>query len=376
MKKIPYLITIFWFMAYGSQEPIYKSASQKCAHLDAYIPTSGLQHIILGYLTWEQAQILEGHDDCVNSISFSPNGEYLASGSGDGTIKIWSLYKGTFKFLLTPEKQDRIYLVAFSPDNNYFVSTSGWERAIKLWQRKKERFSLLHTHKVSCHIRSLAFSPDGKYLIYGSDQLLSKLQIENNQLRFLRGREGNVSSLAFSPDSKCIACGQENKLIIRSVGSLKRLQTIQAHENGIYSVVFSPDQKYVASGSGDKTITIWEKSNDQYVLHQTLKDHAGSVTSVSFLSDSKHLVSGSSDGTIKIWQLNNNLFASIQTLLVQGSNNQTHFSPDGMYLACCSSDKNIKIWKNQATELMLTSQLEEREEPSHDQNNSQACVIL
>ena len=39
--------------------------------------------------TFEQVAVLRGHESYVHSVAFSPDGTMLASGSGDGTIRIW-----------------------------------------------------------------------------------------------------------------------------------------------------------------------------------------------------------------------------------------------------------------------------------------------
>jgi len=62
-----------------------------------------------------------GHTDDVNSVAFSPNGEYALSGSEDGTLKMWEISTGreirTFK-----KDHFEVNSVAFSPDGKYAVS--------------------------------------------------------------------------------------------------------------------------------------------------------------------------------------------------------------------------------------------------------------
>ena len=41
-----------------------------------------------------EAQVLDGHRGCVNTVSFTPDGETLVSGSDDQTIVLWNWEQG------------------------------------------------------------------------------------------------------------------------------------------------------------------------------------------------------------------------------------------------------------------------------------------
>ncbi|MCS7245181.1 MAG: dynamin family protein, partial [candidate division WOR-3 bacterium] len=71
------------------------------------------------------------HSDLVYSVSFSPDGKYLASGSGDNTIKIWSV--DSWKEIITLKgHSDNVYSVSFSPDGKYLASGS-YDKTVKIW---------------------------------------------------------------------------------------------------------------------------------------------------------------------------------------------------------------------------------------------------
>jgi WD40 repeat protein len=106
-----------------------------------------------------------GHRSSVNSITFSPNGKYLASGSDDNTVKLWSM-ESQNEIITLQGHRGWVYSVAFSPDGKYLASGSD-DTMVKLWIVESwEEVTTLQGHNSS--VFSVAFSSDGKYLASGS----------------------------------------------------------------------------------------------------------------------------------------------------------------------------------------------------------------
>ncbi len=74
---------------------------------------------------------LQGHSSWVLSITFSPNGKYLASGSSDKTVKLWS-FESQKEVITLQEHTSWVLSVAFSPDGKYLFSGSA-NKTVKLW---------------------------------------------------------------------------------------------------------------------------------------------------------------------------------------------------------------------------------------------------
>jgi tetratricopeptide (TPR) repeat protein/DNA-binding beta-propeller fold protein YncE len=242
---------------------------------------------------------LKGHADNVRSVSFSPDGKHLASGSSDKTIKLWSITDGNLIKTLEGHSNG-VMSVAFSPDGKYIASGSS-DKTIKLWSIPAGNLiKTLEGH--SNGVMSVAFSPDGKYIASGSSDKTIKLWSipAGNLIKTLEGHADNVRSVAFSPDRKYLASGSWDKTIkLWSITDGNLIKTLTGHTYHVFSVAFSPDGKYLASGGGDNTIKLWSITAGNLI--KTLEGHAYNVFSVAFSPNGKYLASGGGDNTIKLW---------------------------------------------------------------------------
>jgi hypothetical protein len=114
---------------------------------------------------------LEGQSP-VNSVSFSPDGNTLASGSWDKTVKLWDVKSG--KEIATLQgHQSWVNSVSFSPDGHTLASGSE-DKTVKLWDVKSgKEIASLQGHQSP--VWSVSFSPDGHTLASGSGDNTVKL---------------------------------------------------------------------------------------------------------------------------------------------------------------------------------------------------------
>jgi dipeptidyl aminopeptidase/acylaminoacyl peptidase len=298
---------------------------------------------------WRCVSTLTGHSRGINSVAISPDGQTLASGSNDKTIKLWQLSTGDELRTLTGHSglSAGVYSVAFSPDGQTLVSGSD-DKTIKLWQVDTGRQIRTFTGH-TCGIRSVAISRNGKTLASGesfSDNTIKLWDLATGQeLHTLTGHSHTVTSLAISRDGKTLASGSVDKTTkVWDLATGAELYTLFGPSDTVCAVAFSPDGQALASGSSDKIIRIWHVPSHK-LIHMLI-GHLGWVCSVAFSPDGKTLASGGSfyDNTIKLWRLDTG--KELCTLTGHSSQiTSVTFSPDGQTLVSASEDKTIMIWQ-------------------------------
>ena len=281
---------------------------------------------------------LEGHADGVGSVAFSPDGTTLATGSLDGTVKLWDAEMGTDITTFSGG-----HPVAFSPDGTTLASVSSGSRIV-LWDvGRRQTIATLEGH--TGVVTSVAFSPDGETLASGSEDKMVKLwDVGRRQtIATLEGHTGVVTSVAFSPDGETLASGSEDKMVkLWDVGRRQTIATLEGHRDRVSSVSFSPDGRTLASGSLDRTVKLWDMATRQPI--STFEGHTGVVTSVAFSPDGETLASGSGwgDKTVKLWDIHTKEI-SVEVGHT-ASVSSVAFSADGTTLASGSSDGTVRLW--------------------------------
>jgi WD40 repeat protein len=145
-------------------------------------------------------QVIDAHQALTLDVNFSPDGKTLASASMDGTIKLWKLDASpTVTDTSVPQKAqlrrtlkghaEGLLEVSFSPDGE-ILATASLDNTVKLWNKNGILLTTLTGHTGG--VGAVAFSPDGTQLISTS---LDKTAILWNVKRIL-----NTDPLAFGCD--------------------------------------------------------------------------------------------------------------------------------------------------------------------------------
>ncbi|NEQ50304.1 MAG: hypothetical protein F6K11_09260, partial [Leptolyngbya sp. SIO3F4] len=224
------------------------------------------------------------HESEVLSVSFSPDGDQILTGSSDGTAVLWSRSGDRLQEFA---HESAVYSVSFSPDGDQIL-TGSWDGTAVLWSRSGDR---LQEFAHESAVYSVSFSPDGDQILTGSWDGTAVLWSRSGDRLQEFAHESEVLSVSFSPDGDQILTGSSDGTAVLWSRSGDRLQEF-AHESAVYSVSFSPDGDQILTGSWDGTAVLWSRSGDR--LQEFA--HESAVLSVSFSPDGDQILTGSWDG--------------------------------------------------------------------------------
>jgi WD40 repeat protein len=287
----------------------------------------------------------------VHGMAFSPDGEQLAWGGGNGTVKVWD--RRTRKVMQTiPAHSESVVSVAFHPDGKHLASRS-MDLTVKVWDLMAtgqpvwtERCNLTRTFG-SAH--TIAFSPDGRQLaaaVWSPDfptEGVVKVWDWKNRLLVheLPGHDFHTIPVAFSSDGRLATAVGPKSLKLWDLQTGTPLRTVLEHHSPISALAFSADSKWLASASYRRTVKLWDSTSGE-LLH--ILPHPGNqVECVAFSRDGRRLASGCEDKTVRVWDAT----TGRELLVLRGHTDHcvcVAFSPDGHRLASASFDKTIRIW--------------------------------
>lgn len=280
---------------------------------------------------------IKAHAHSITSLAFSPDSQWMVSTSGPdsaspGEIKLWNVRNGQGIRSLNGHS-GLVYRAVFSPDGSRLASAS-WDSTIKIWDA--------HTGKEErrCNPRGrashLAFHPDGNFLVYSHGSGLSILNANTGEeARSFRGRGGPI---AMRPDGRRLAgLSWDGAVKVWDPAVDQEGQVLADDADQLSSLAFSPDGRRLASVEN-----VWVKVRDEDTGRvQQVFDGFGKVV---FSHDGQRLAAGARDFGRAI--LIHDLAASRPPLTLEGHRETTTslaFSPDGQLLASGAND-GVKLW--------------------------------
>ena len=252
----------------------------------------------------ELLSTFEGHTGPVYDVAFSSDGNMVASGSADKSIRIWNPHATTAdeKLIAILPYKDSVYTVAFSPDSHLLAGGSG-NGIIQVWDAGTgDRIYEFDGHKDS--VWAVDFSPDRTSLasasLDGSVQLWNVVA-EGGKLHAPTEHNAPVYAVKFSPDGKSFATGSANKLIqLWNTNTTEHNFTLTGHKDLVSDVDFSPDGSTIASGSPDGTIRLWDRIGARRRIE--ISGHTGGIKALVYTEDNRIRACGTGlDNKLRLW---------------------------------------------------------------------------
>ena len=280
-----------------------------------------------------------GHGNVVNTMDFSYDGKYLASGDDDGAVIIWKVAAdsalakaGELNF------GNRISALSFAPDNMNLAIASD-DKDARIYDvanpsESKKEYPYTNLRRNTDPLKYITFSPDGKYLASSDEG--DKVVLWNKNGDFIQeisGFQHSVNALSFSEDGKILVAMNDVDGAGESyaIPECNHLTSFHGHDNTVMAVDFSPQSvngnyQVASAGGNDNEVIIWNAINGRVI--KRIKGLGTSIPNVGFSEGLEVYFDRSSDsGGQKASKIQHFDFNGFQLKTDTGSNQAAQGKP-------------------------------------------------
>ncbi|NML18935.1 TIR domain-containing protein [Azohydromonas caseinilytica] len=312
---------------------------------------------------------LGGHTHHVTAAAFSPQGDWLATGDWNHTLRIWRFpgLEQPAQVLSRPaaSSESSVSAIAVSPDGTR-IATGGSSGEVALWApaaaAKGPR--MLGGHEG--WITSLAFSADGRQLLSADD--VGKVQLwrldapADTEPVVLDAHHGAIVKARFLKGERGIVTAARDSLVrLWSLDApAKPRATLRGHAGSISGFDLDPQQRWLATGSEDGTVRLWDlqaPATKPILLGPSM----ASVSAVAVSPDGQLVAAGNPRGEIRVWRRaapeEPPLLVATAQERPDGGDRESHevwglrFTPDGRWLMAMGSGA-LRLWRMRLDEQM------------------------
>lgn len=313
-----------------------------------------------------------GHEGCVNSAVYSPDGQKILSASNDKTMKEWN--SNTGELLRTYDGSeghtDWVNNAIYSNDGSKILSCSD-DKSIKEWAVDSGRCirtfrscpfiirSAINSHKDH---RILDIGGNRVLFVYNNDTVMAYDIDTNKNVSYYK----NQSARLINTESSCcgkrvLSFSKDNIIKEYDIKTGECIHIYEGHCDEVVSAVYDNNGKYILSLSKDMTIKEWEINTEKCLYTYLIKSldysginngHSNIVKSAVYSPDGNKVLSASLDKTVREWDLNTNERIN-ECIAVYDEHsdwvNSAIYNANGNVVLSASNDGTVKKWniKNQ-----------------------------
>jgi len=247
---------------------------------------------------------LERHLGAIRSIAFSPDGSKVATGSEDGSIRLWNAGDG--------------------------------EPVARL--------------AIGVGIYGLTFLPGGECLCAAArNGCVYRVPLQGGKNRYFRGSRGYVRAVAsVGRNDRVLSAGDGGQLILHNLAANRPLRYFRGHRGGVMTLAVAPGGRRFLSGGRDGTIREWDLESGE--CRQSWIAHAGCVQSVAYDRTGEFALSGGRDGAMVEWNLKD---GSVSRIFKHGAwVEAVCYAAAGRLVCAAGREHEITVWDRESGRLV------------------------
>jgi WD40 repeat protein len=243
----------------------------------------------------------------VSEVAWSPDGTQIAGVAGGDveSLYIWDSDTGDLlKHLTRPYDGPRssmvtIFRLSWSPDGERIASDS-WNLDVLIWDLRSDEVYVLGHHNPT-GVGEIDWSPDAKQVVSGGGD--NTIRVWNVATRENTVTVEGGAIVDWHPStSKIVGIGPNGSVTVWDSNSGQELLTLK-HGSTTPAVRWNFDGSMIATGGLDGTIKVWDGNTGELIA--TIDENAGLITSLCWHPNQNLLASTSYDGDLRVWQINN-----------------------------------------------------------------------
>ncbi|MGH2630630.1 MAG: BTAD domain-containing putative transcriptional regulator [Actinomycetota bacterium] len=293
---------------------------------------------VIAVIDLESRKVLElrGKGDWgFTSVSWSPDGRYLAAGGWDPTVSVWVAATGDLRYTLVGHTQSAMW-VDWSPDSSRLVTGSD-DTTAKVWAIREDGYHELTTLATQeGEISGVTFSPDGEQVMTGTEESAARIwDVHPTGDAEWTNVPITVGDVEFVHDNRLMTSGRDGSPIVvdlgtgrqRSIASFNRPERRPVEMDIFHPTDISPDGTAMAIRYADGSVVVRDIPSGEVLF-----DVATPVRAAGWSPDGQYLAAATRDrGSISIFDRS----GSEADVLRQefGNIRAVQFSPDGRMIA-------------------------------------------
>jgi WD40 repeat protein len=304
-----------------------------------YIASAGVGQVVR---LWDLSPRTDGEKASERELlgmSVTPDDE-IALGGKDGKASIWNFAKERQVPLKFTSSKFIVWSVATSP-NGQTIATGDGQGMVRLWNRQGKELGKFRAD--SGRILNLKFSPNGEQIATAADSGV-RLWSRSGQLQQELEKSETVYDLSFRSDGEQLAATFKGTVKLWDKAG-KFVRSLNVSQTDVSSVRFSSDQDRLVTAGKDGFVRLWTSTSDK--PYSEFKAHPNAIYGLSISPDGQQILTSSASGITRLWTLSGEQ-------LGEWRGNKAAFNRDGQMIITVDEKGMLRVIENETLDRLLT----------------------